>query len=265
MAILSTEAIVLRAYPFGDTSRIAVLLTREHGKVRVLAKGARAPRSRIGSALEPFAEIQAVYYEKAGRDLQLLKSADLLRGHMGFAEDPARLAFGSAALELSDLCLTGEESDPRFHALLADVLARMEGANRDRLGVLLASFELHAAEVLGYQAEFGACRGCGRGDAEVQYFSPSEGALVCASCAPRRDGLEPVSPGAVEWLRYLNGETAGEPAMENGDRSRLREAARLIQMFLAAHVPSFRALRSLDVLKRLDAAAAAAGKESPEP
>ena len=58
---------------------------------------------------------------------------------------------------------------------------------------------------------------------------------------------------AVAWLRFLNGESAHEPAIENGDRRALREAARLIQIFLNAHLHNFRGLRSLDVLKRLEA------------
>jgi DNA repair protein RecO (recombination protein O) len=253
LAILATEAIVLRTYPFGDTSRIAVLLTRDHGKVRVLAKGARGPKSRVGAALEPFTEIQAVYYDKASRDLQLLKSADPARAHPGLMGSPAHLAFGSAALELCDLSLTGEEAGPEFHELLAEALQRLETAPRDRLGLVFGSFELRTAALLGYQASFAQCPGCGGGTEDGAFFSASQGALVCRRCAPHREGAEPVSAGAAAWLRYLNGEAGEEPPMHNGDRTELREAARLIQLFLAAHLHNFRGLKSLAVLKRLEA------------
>jgi DNA repair protein RecO (recombination protein O) len=251
--ILSTEAIVLRTYPFGDTSRIAVLLTRDRGKMRVIAKGVRGAKSRMGSALELFSLIQAVYYEKAGRDLQLLKSAEPVRMHSGLGVDAAHLAFGSAALELCDQGVSGEEAGPDFFALLADVLARLESAGRDRLGVVFAAFELEAAALLGYRAEFAACRGCGSRESRDARFSAPEGALVCGACTGERGPLEPVSAGAVDWLRYLNGETTGEPPMPGGDRRELREAARLIQLFLAAHLHNFRGLKSLEVLKRLEA------------
>ncbi len=256
MAIVSAEAIVLRSFPFGDTSRIAILLTRDQGKVRVLAKGARAPRSRIGPALDPFSEIQAVYYEKPSRELQLLKSADPLRLHPGFGEDPTRLAFGSAALELSDVGVSGEEAGPEFFELLSHVLELMEHADRGRLGMLLAAFELKVAAYMGYQAEFRVCRGCGHAVEGQGYFSPHQGAVLCAACARGTEGLERVSAGAAAWLRYLNAESSEEPAMREGDRSELREAARLIQLFLAAHLHNFRGLRSLEVLRRLEAAGA---------
>jgi DNA repair protein RecO (recombination protein O) len=250
--ILSTEAIVLRTYPFGDTSRIVVLLTRDRGKIRVMAKGVRGAKSRMGSSLELFSVIQAVYYEKPGRDLQLLKSADALRMHSGLGIDPAHLAFGSAALELCDQGVTGEEAGPEFFALLADVLARLESADRDRLGVIFAAFELEVAALMGYRAGFAECRGCGAAGREDARFCAPEGAVLCAACAAARGPLETLSPGAVDWLRYLNGETATEPPMPGGDRRELREAARLIQLFLAAHLHNFRGLKSLEVLKRLE-------------
>ncbi|MBI5836258.1 MAG: DNA repair protein RecO [Candidatus Eisenbacteria bacterium] len=250
--ILSTEAIVLRTYPFGDTSRIAVLLTRDRGKMRVMAKGVRGPRSRMGSQLELFSVVQAVYYDKAGRELQLLKSADPLRVHPGLGADAAHLAFGSAALELCDQGVTGEESGPECFALLAEVLERLEHAGRDRLGLIFASFELEVAACLGYRAAFAACPGCGSSARERLRFHPEDGALVCAACAASRGPLETVSAGAADWLRYLNGDTATEPPMPGGDRGALREAARLIQLFLAAHLHNFRGLKSLEMLKRLE-------------
>lgn len=253
MAIFSTEAIVLRAYPFGDTSRIVVLLTRDTGKVRMIAKGVRAPKSRMGSSLEPFSEIQVAYYHKSGRDLDLMKSADPLRLHSGFGSDAARLAFGSAALELTDISLTGEEAGPEFYALLADALTRMETASRDRIGIYFGAFELQMAGLLGYQAEFTTCRGCGVATLEGAQFSASQGAVFCPGCATAQGAVETVSERAVAWLRFLNGESGDEPAIENGDRRALREAARLIQLFLNAHLHNFRGLKSLDVLKRLEA------------
>jgi len=53
MALISTEALVLRGHKLGETSRIVVLLTRERGKLRAVARGARGRRPRYRSALEP--------------------------------------------------------------------------------------------------------------------------------------------------------------------------------------------------------------------
>ena len=76
--IESTDAIVLRAIKYGDTSKIVTLYTRRFGKVAVIAKGARSAKSKFGSALEPMSLIQAVFYRKENREVQLLSQADLL-------------------------------------------------------------------------------------------------------------------------------------------------------------------------------------------
>ena len=67
--IVHSDAIVLRSIDYGETSRIVTLFTRERGKIGVMAKGARANRSRFGSTLEPLSHINVVLYYKPGRDL----------------------------------------------------------------------------------------------------------------------------------------------------------------------------------------------------
>ena len=78
MALVRSEGVVLKTYPLGDTSRIVVAYTREHGLVRLVAKGARKTPSRFGFALEPLSRSRFVFYLKADRDLQLLSQADTL-------------------------------------------------------------------------------------------------------------------------------------------------------------------------------------------
>src|ERR687897_829348 len=59
MPPIASDALVLRTYKLGETSKIGVLLTRERGKVRAVARGARGARPRYQSALEPLSEVQA--------------------------------------------------------------------------------------------------------------------------------------------------------------------------------------------------------------
>ena len=73
--ILHTEAIVIRTIDYSETSRIVTLFTREEGKMGVMAKGARAAKSRFGSTLEPMSRIAAIIHCRPGRDLQILSEA----------------------------------------------------------------------------------------------------------------------------------------------------------------------------------------------
>src|SRR5436309_223798 len=77
MAIVQTEALVVRSYRLGETSLIVSLFTRDHGLLRCVAKGARGPKSRFGASLEPGVRVSAVPYRKLTRDLQLLSKTDI--------------------------------------------------------------------------------------------------------------------------------------------------------------------------------------------
>src|SRR5690349_14911201 len=123
MAILRGEGIVLRAYALGDTSRIVVVYTRELGTVRLVAKGARSTPSRFGFALEPLSRGRYVFYHKPDRDLQLLSQADTIDAVGSRVNDLTRLAHASAAVELVDRLVWGEEPHPELYDLLAETLA----------------------------------------------------------------------------------------------------------------------------------------------
>ena len=79
MPLLSSDALVLRTYKVGETSKVVVLLTRERGKVRAVAKGARGGRPRYQSALEPLSEVRVGLYGRQGADLLRLGPCELLR------------------------------------------------------------------------------------------------------------------------------------------------------------------------------------------
>ena len=79
MPLIQTDAIVLHAFSYLESSRILRLATRDAGVVTVLAKGARRSSRRFGTAVDLFAEGQAQFYTKAGRDLHTLAAFDVAR------------------------------------------------------------------------------------------------------------------------------------------------------------------------------------------
>src|SRR5919106_6628239 len=81
MAIVHTEAFVLKAFRYGETSMIYRLLTRDRGVVPVIARGARSPRSRLGAAVNAFRRLDVTYYDKPGREIQTLSQAEVVAEH----------------------------------------------------------------------------------------------------------------------------------------------------------------------------------------
>src|SRR6266545_2767444 len=90
MPLLSSDALVLRTYTLGETSKIVVLLTRERGKLRAVAKGARGGRPRYQSALEPLSEVRVSLYGRQGTELFRLGECELLRSAFRAGEGGSR-------------------------------------------------------------------------------------------------------------------------------------------------------------------------------
>ncbi|MDO8793751.1 MAG: DNA repair protein RecO [Vicinamibacterales bacterium] len=90
MPLHSGDALILRTYKLAETDRIVVFLTRDRGKKRGVAKGARRPRSRFTGALEPLTEVKVAYFEKEGRELVGINYAETV-------QSPLKL--GGSALE----------------------------------------------------------------------------------------------------------------------------------------------------------------------
>ena len=97
MPLYTADALVLRTYKLGEADRIVVFLTRDRGKKRGVAKGARRPRSRFTGALEPLTEVRVAYFEKEGRELVGLNYAETV--HSPLRACGRSLAAGAALTE----------------------------------------------------------------------------------------------------------------------------------------------------------------------
>lgn len=150
--IVRTDAVVLRAFDYGETSRIATLLTRQHGVVGLMAKGARRPSSRFGATLQPMAYVQAVYYYKPGRALHTLTETAHLHRFARLSADVGRITRGLRAVELARALLPEGEAFPQALELLVRTLTYLDAAEQ-RLDNGLLWFQLRLAALLGFEPD----------------------------------------------------------------------------------------------------------------
>lgn len=250
MAIVRSEGIVLKTHALGDTSRIVVVYTRDHGMVRLVAKGARKTPSRFGFALEPLSRGRYVYYFKTDRDLHLLSQAETLDPVGSRLADLTRLAHGQAALELIDRLVWGEEPHAALFELLAATLTGVTLAPLSSLPAVTIAFELQVASLLGYEPRLDACAGCGAALSPRRLFSPARGGLLCERCAGGEAGTIRLSADALAGLSLLLSRPVGD-AGQYVEVRRSGEILRVVDAFLTHHFQRFRGLRSLEVLKSL--------------
>ena len=121
MPLYTAEALVLRTYKLGEADKIVVFLTRDRGKKRGVAKGARRPRSSFTGALEPMTEVRVAYFEKERRELVGLNYAETYRSPLTLG-NPDALGYICYFAELLDEWAQESDADDRLYRLGASML-----------------------------------------------------------------------------------------------------------------------------------------------
>ncbi|MFL5577099.1 MAG: DNA repair protein RecO [Gemmatimonadaceae bacterium] len=248
MPLLATDAVVLHAFDYMETSRILRLLTRDAGVQSVLAKGARRAQRRYGSALDLFAEGAAQLYTKEGRELHTMSAFDVTRARPELAMDLGRFTAASAIAELT---LRFAPRDDSHTALFDTVVAALDTVGRAEpsrvRGEALAGAWRIVAE-LGFAPSIDRCASC---DAEVPadaptMFSHPAGGVLCARCARTVPGSRTLPAAARDALRaWLAGAPTG--LLDDGAS---RAHQRLLREFLSEHLADGRPLRAFEVWER---------------
>lgn len=252
----SSDAVVLRTWPTGETSLVVSLLTAEHGYVKVIAKGARGERSTLRPLVRPGCLANLEYSLRPDRELQYLKGGQLLEGA---ADEPVGLeetAYRLAALDLVDRCRPGDERDRLLFDLCRGFLGVLSSSASGGGAARFYAFELALLDLHGMAPELEGCAECGAepdadgGTFAGGRFSPGIGGVLCRACVARGadssgDAGRPLSAAALDVMRRLSG-GAREAEM---DRAVRREVGIHLHSFLTYHVPTYRLPAALELLR----------------
>ena len=192
------EAVVLRHSDYGEADRMLTLYTRQLGKTRALAKGARKIASRKAGHIEPFTQVKLQLAK--GRDMLLVTQADTVDAYLPLRENLMLTGQASYVLELLDrFTYVDEIENPSTYRLLTDTLTRL--ASNDDPWLVIRYYEMRLLDLLGFRPQLIQCVNCGREiKAEDQFFSFRAGGVICPRCG---QGLPQLKPISVETLKYL--------------------------------------------------------------
>ena len=242
MPLYRDEAVVLRAQKLGEADRIITLLTRNHGRVRCVARGVRKTTSRIGARLEPFSHVDVQLYE--GRSLDTVSQVESIQSHGGaISGDYAAYTAGTVMLETAER-LTPEEREPAMqqYVLLVSGLRSLSSREHEPT-LILDSYLLRSLSVAGWSPSFDTCARCGAAGPH-RAFSIQAGGMVCAECRPPGSAAP-----SVESVELLGALLSGDwPLAESSDDRPRREASGLVAAFLQWHLEH--GLRSLPLVDR---------------
>lgn len=243
MATYTTTGITLKQHALGEYDKILVLFTREQGLKRVVAKGARRAKSKLGGKSEPL--YKATWFLAKGKHMDVVAQCETEHAHRGLRADLDRLLHGMYLAELLEAFLEDGTPHPELFDLFASSLLALEVAEHPEL--VTAWFELAFLHGLGYELELSGCVQCGAAlGTEGCGFSGEGGGAICDACYAVSGGMRLHAKGltllqrlAVVELQELV-DHALQPELLAHARSALKTA-------LTARTD--RALRSLDLLR----------------
>ena len=184
MGSFEDVALVVRRFRYGETSLVVQLLTRRHGKVGVLAKGAYRPTSGYCGVLDYFDTLQVGWRTAPRAELGTLVSASIGTRRKTLSLDLDRYRCALSALELAGLVARDGDADPALFDLTAEALDELARA-RAAPELVLVAFDLRFLRAVGLEPALERCAACGgalAAGASVP-FSASSGGALCGRCA----------------------------------------------------------------------------------
>ncbi len=251
--IVSTEAIVLRTMKFRDTSKIVTLYTRKFGKIKVLAKGARAAKNKFGASLEPMTHSHVVLYKKENRELHLLSKSELQTPFHHLFSDGEKITVGLAVIELVNMVMHDEEENETMFQLVAATLLSIDRAQKNILAVMFA-FQIKMLQLFGVGLSLEQCSHCEKQigkDERIPYVHLllTNGKNVCASCGKEQHaGGVKVTMGAVRSLQFLYSSPIEKASSLLLSSLIKEEILSLLQSYMQYHIEGVRTLKSLTLL-----------------
>lgn len=241
---MSTEkatALVLRVVEWSETSSIVTLLTREFGKVRGVAKGARRPKGPFESALDLLSTCRIVFLRKSTDALDLLTEAKLERRFRPRTGQLTNLYAGYYVAELLNSLTDDYDPHPELFDAAQQMLLALSGDAPVWSQVL--RFELTALVTLGHMPLLSACVECGN-PVELTgrvAFGQVAGGVLCKACRPGKAQVVSVRAAvlaAMVQFADLSSEAWQEVALERGVHGELRGVMNGYFAHLLGHRPA---------------------------
>ncbi len=224
------EAIVLNHRDWGEADRLVTLYTRQRGKIRAVAKGARKTRSRKGGHLQPFTQVTLQLARARGPFI--ITQVETIEAYLSLGDDLKLTGNASYLVELLDrFSYDEEESNAALFRLLSDSLSRL--ARGDDFWVVVRYYEMHLLNYLGFRPQLFECANCGEEiKAEDQSFSATQGGVLCPNCKSDQSSVRPIKVEVLKYLRHFQRSSYAEARHADPNPKIRAEVENLMQFYL---------------------------------
>lgn len=196
---LTTKALVLRITDYNDKDCLLTVLTPEHGKLTLKARGLRRKNSPLIAPCQLLAYGEFTLFDYRGQ--YTINEAASLELFHGLRRDLQKLSLATYFAQAAEVLSQEDQPNPELLALVLNCLYALDKLTLPE-NMVKAVFELRAASLAGYTPDLSACAVCG--NPTPDRFDLSQGHLVCSGCAHADGGIRmPVTAGMTDAMRYI--------------------------------------------------------------
>lgn len=251
MREIKARGFILKCTNYGESDKIVTFFSKELGKTKGIAKGARRSLKRFGGCLEQFSLIEMVVTPREG--LSLFMEGKVARNYKSIKGDLDKIFFGSYLLDVVNSLLNDgyDDRSSEIYNLLLSAMETME--NNSHCEEAVREFEVRFLSVIGYMPSFLICISCNASVESHKYekketsniaFSASKGGVYCSSCSHQiNEKIEYISLGTLKTLDKASSKKV------SFTRNALDESSRIIPDFISYHLG--RRLKSLEFLEKV--------------
>ncbi len=245
MGIVEVTGIVTREIKYGDSSRILTLITKELGRISVLAGGARSNKSGLLTITQLFTYAEFTLFQGRNKGLYKINSGDTLSSFANLRNSLEAMAYASYFCEVANRVIPEDSPDPEQMQLLLNTLFLL-GENKLPPEQIKGVYEFRTLAIQGLLPELSSCSRCQNAE-KLTYFDPRENKAYCNDCGSDVPQLIAVGNGVLHAISYIASADAKKvfsfrlPEQSLANLSRLGEYC--LELQLEKH------LKTLDYLK----------------
>ena len=214
-----SDSIILKTYPLGEADRIVSFFSRDHGKMRGVANGARKMKNRFGASLEPLAHSRIQFFEKENRDLVRIQSAEILDSPMALFADYERAVYAAQLIELTDRFLPEHQPHDAVFRLVRMMQQALEKACP--LDIAACYFEVWMLRLAGIFPDFFMCSRCSKllEPGEERHLARGLQAVICGMCDHTGGvAVHPEVAPVLQWVLRNRLEGTAQSRLEGHER-----------------------------------------------
>ncbi len=151
--IIESDAIVLKRFPYGESSIICRCFVKSMGKTSFIVHGAHSKKSSKTAYFQPGNCIEIVFYYKENRDLQTISKISFSKYWKHIPNDLKKIAYTMAMIELTDKCISENDTHKDLFIILLEALETVE-KEATELNLVFWYYQYQLLTQLGFQPDF---------------------------------------------------------------------------------------------------------------